>query len=240
MDTEKILELFKKYAGDKIDLYGLIVTPVLVEPSFKTKGQYNIFFNFKNPNNVSYLTELVLNELSEDVYSFESIINDFDASFLKTNFEDLNEHLYDINEKMNTYLVPTIKRGLYFNNELKEKIQNVFDSVKIIKFVTGTPFIGYKRYEIHVKSIGFKTSHYDDDSFYIYNHVKPIKATKNGEEIDVEDAIFEYYENFLPDKETYWETENLYSPIDAILNQYPLLTDRFGHLAGYYDTKFIR
>jgi hypothetical protein len=196
----------------------LIVTPVLVEPSFKTKGQYNIFFNFKNPNNVSYLTELVLNELSEDVYSFESIIN----------------------EKMNTYLVPTIKKGLYFNNELKEKIQNVFDSVKIIKFVTGTPFIGYKRYEIHVKSIGFKTSHYDDDSFYIYNHVKPIKATKNGEEIDVEDAIFEYYENFLPDKETYWETENLYSPIDAILNQYPLLTDRFGHLAGYYDTKFIR
>ena len=218
MDTEKILELFKKYAGDKIDLYGLIVTPVLVEPSFKTKGQYNIFFNFKNPNNVSYLTELVLNELSEDVYSFESIIN----------------------EKMNTYLVPTIKKGLYFNDELKEKIQNVFDSVKIIKFVTGTPFIGYKRYEIHVKSIGFKTSHYDDDSFYIYNHVKPIKATKNGEEIDVEDAIFEYYENFLPDKETYWETENLYSPIDAILNQYPLLTDRFGHLAGYYDTKFIR
>ena len=218
MDTEKILELFKKYAGDKIDLYGLIVTPVLVEPSFKTKGQYNIFFNFKNPNNVSYLTELVLNELSEDVYSFESIIN----------------------EKMNTYLVPTIKRGLYFNNELKEKIQKVFDSVKIIKFVTGTPFIGYKKYEIHVKSIGFKTSYYDDESFYIYNHVKPIKATKNGEEIDVEDAIFEYYENFLPDKETYWETENLYSPIDAILNQYPLLTDRFGHLAGYYDTKFIQ
>lgn len=218
MDTEKLLELFKKYAGEKINLYGLIVTPVSIEPSFKTKGQYNIFFDFKNPNNVSYLTEMVLNELSEDVYSFESIIN----------------------EKINTYLIPTIKRGLYFNNELKEKIQKVFDSVKIIKFVTGTPFIGYKRYEIHVKSIGFKTSHYDDDSFYIYNHVKPIKATKNGEKIDVEDAIFEYYENFLPDKETYWETENLYSPIDAILNQYPLLTDRFGHLAGYYDTKFIQ
>ena len=218
MDTEKLLELFKQYAGEKINLYGLIVTPVSIEPSFKTKGQYNIFFNFKNPNNVSYLTEMVLNELSEDVYSFESITN----------------------EKINTYLIPTIKRGLYFNNELKEKIQKVFDSVKIIKFVTGTPFIGYKRYEIHVKSIGFKTSHYDDDSFYIYNHVKPIKATKNGEEIGVEDAIFEYYENFLPDKETYWETENLYSPIDAILNHYPLLTDRFGHLAGYYDTKFIQ
>lgn len=61
MDTEKILELFKKYAGETIDLYGLIVTPVLVEPSFKTEGQYNIFFNFENPNNVSYYTTIVEN-----------------------------------------------------------------------------------------------------------------------------------------------------------------------------------
>ena len=144
-----------------------------------------------------------------------------------------------VNKGLYTFLVPTIKKGLYFNKELKEKIQKIFDSVKIIKFTTGTPFIGYKKYEIHIKSIGFKTSHYDDDSFYIYNQVKPIKATKNGEEIDIKEAILEYTDGFLIYVETYWETENLYSPIDSILNNYPLLTDRFGHLAGYYDTKFI-
>jgi hypothetical protein len=220
MDTDKILKLFKKYAGDKIDLHELIVTPVSIEPSFKIKGAYNLYFDISNPNNVSYLTEIVLNEIDEEVSSFEGVVN----------------------KKLYTFLVPTIKKGLYFNKELKEKIQKVFDSVKIIKFTTGTPFItnGYKKYEINIKSIGFKTSHYDDDSFYIYNHVKPIKATKNGEEIDIEDAIFEYYEEFLPDKETYWESENLYSPIDAILNQYPLLNDRFGHIAGYYETKIIQ
>ena len=218
MDTEKILELFKKYAGDKINLYGLIVTPVLVEHSLKTKGEYNIFFGFKNPNNVSYHTIIVENELSEDVESFESIIN----------------------EKINTYLLPSIKRGLYFNNELKEKIQNVFDSVKIIKFVTGTPFIGYERYEIHVESVSFKTYAYDDDSFYIENNVKALKATKNGEEIDIQESIVEYIDGFLPGVESYWETENLYSPIDSILNDYPLLTDRWSHITSYYDTKFIR
>ena len=217
MDTEKLLELFKQFAGDKIDLYGLIVTPVSIEPSFKTKGQYNIFFNFENLNNVSYYTIIVENELSEDVESFESIIN----------------------EKINTYLLPSIKRGLYFNNELRQKIQNVFDSVKIIKFVTGTPFIGYKRYEIHIESLGFEPKTFDDESFYIVNNVKALKATKNGEEIDTEDAIFEYYENFLPEQETYWETENLYIEIDSILNNYPLLNDRWSHIASYYDTKFI-
>lgn len=218
MDTEKILELFKKYAGDKINLHGLIVTPVLVEPSFKTEGQYNIFFNFENPNNVSYYTTIVENELSEDVESFESIIN----------------------QKINTYFLPSIKRGLYFNNELRQKIQNVFDSVNIIKFVTGTPFVGYNRYEIHIESLGFKPTTFDDESFYIINNVKALKAIKNGEEIDTEEAILVYQEDFLPEEETYWETENLYIEIDSILNNYPLLNDRWTHIASYYDTKFIR
>ena len=217
MDTDKLLELFKLFAGDKINLYGLIVTPVLVETSLKTKGEYNIFFDFKNPNNVSYHTIIVENELSEDVESFESIIN----------------------EKINTYLSPSIKRGLYFNNELRQKIQNVFDSVKIIKFVTGTPFIGYKRYEIHIESLGFEPTAFDDESFYIVNNVKALKATKNGEEIDTEEAILDYQEDFLPEQETYWETENLYLEIDSILNNYPLLNDRWSHIASYYDTKFI-
>ena len=217
MDTEKLLELFKQFAGDKIDLYGLIVTPVYIEPSFKTQGQYNIFFNFENLNNVSYYTIIVENELSEDVESFESIIN----------------------EKINTYLLPSIKKGLYFNNELRQKIQNVFDSVKIIKFVTGTPFIGYKRYEIHIESLGFEPTAFDDESFYIVNNVKALKATKNGEEIDTEEAILDYQEDFLPEQETYWETENLYLEIDSILNNYPLLNDRWSHIASYYDTKFI-
>ena len=217
MDTEKLLELFKQYAGDKIDLYGLIVTPVLVEPSSQVRNAYNIFFDIANPNNVSYFTEIVVNEIDDDVETFQSMIN----------------------ERLYVLLSPKTKKGIYFNKELQEKIQNVFDSVKTIKFVTGTPFIGYKRYEIHVESVGFKTHAYDSDSFYIINNVKPLKATKNGEEIDTWEAILEYKDEFLPHKETYWETEEIYKPIDSILNDYPLLTDRWSYIAGYYDTKFI-
>lgn len=218
METDKILELFKKYAGDKINLYGLIVTPVLIEPSFQIRNAYNIFFDIENPNNVSYFTEIVVNEIDDDVETFQSIIN----------------------ERLYVLLSPKTKKGIFFNKELQQKIQNVFDSVKTIKFVTGTPFIGYQRYEIQVESIGHKAHAYDNESLYIYNNVKPIKATKNGEEIDIQEAIYEYVDEFLPNVETYWETENLYSPIDYILNDYPLLTDRWGHIAGYYDTKFIQ
>ena len=37
------------------------------------------------------------------------------------------------------------------------KIQKVFDSVKVIEFTTGTPFIGYERYKLFIKSVGVST-----------------------------------------------------------------------------------
>jgi hypothetical protein len=96
---------------------------------------------------------------------------------------------------------------LYFNNEVKNKIQKVFDSVKEIKFTTGTPFVGYKRWVINIESVGFKTEYFDADSFYIKNTVTPISATKNGENVDVNEAINEYIDELLPRLEIYHETE---------------------------------
>ena len=127
---------------------------------------------------------------------------------------------------------------LYFNNEVKNKIQKVFDSVKEIKFTTGTPFVGYRRWIINIKSVGFKTEYFDADSFYIKNNVVPISATKNGENVDVNEAINEYIDEFLPRAEIYHETERYYQDIDQVIAQYPLLSANY--VATYYDTKFIR
>jgi hypothetical protein len=127
---------------------------------------------------------------------------------------------------------------LYFNNEVKNKIQKVFDSVKEIKFITGTPFVGYRRWVINIKSVGFKTEYFDADSFYIKNTVVPISATKNGENVDVNEAINEYIDEFLPQAEIYHETEEYYEDIDQVIAQYPLLSADY--VATYYDTKFIR
>jgi hypothetical protein len=127
---------------------------------------------------------------------------------------------------------------LYFNNEVKNKIQKVFDSVKEIKFTTGTPFVGYRRWVINIESAGFKTEYFDADSFYIKNNVVPISATKNGENVDVNEAINEYIDEFLPQAEIYHETEQYYQDIDQVIVQYPLLSADY--VATYYDTKFIR
>ena len=218
MDNEKIIKLFKQFAGDPLDKKGLVVTPVKVEPSFKRKDRTNMYFRVQNPNDVSYFSPIVQNYIYDETEEF----GDF------------------INEKIDVFFVPSFKLGVYLNDELKSKIQKVFDSVKVIEFTTGTTFIGYERYKLFIKSVGITTSFWDDESFYIMNNVRAIRAEKNGDWWDPKVVVSEYLNDFLPEMEGYWETENLYSQIDNILNDYPLFKDPYGNTAGYYDTKFIQ
>ena len=218
MENEKILKLFKQFAGDPLDIKGLVVKPVKVEPSFKRKDRTNMYFRVQNPNDVSYFSPIVQNYIYDETEEF----GDF------------------INEKIDVFFVPSFKLGLYLNEELKSKIQKVFDSVNVIEFTTGTPFIGYERYKLFIKSVGVSTAFWDDESFYIMNNVKAVRAEKNGDWWDPKVVVSEYVDGFLINKESYWETENLYSKVDNILNDYPLFINPSNQIAGYYDTKFIQ
>ena len=218
MDNEKILKLFKQFAGDPLDIKGLIVTPVKVEKWPRSGQGVNMYFRVKNPNDISYFSPIVENYILDETDNFGEFVN----------------------QKIGVYFVPSFKRGVYLNDELKSKIQKVFDSVKVIEFTTGTPFIGYERYKLFIKSVGVSTAFWDDESFYIMNNVKAVRAEKNGDWWDPKVVVSEYVDGFLINKESYWETENLYSKVDNILNDYPLFINPSNQIAGYYDTKFIQ
>ena len=218
MDNEKILKLFKQFGGDPLDIKGLVVTPVKVEKWPRSGQGVNMYFRVKNPNDISYFSPIVENYILDETDNFGEFVN----------------------QKIGVYFVPSFKEGIYLSEELKSKIQKVFDSVKVIEFTTGTPFIGYERYKLFIESVGVSTSFWDNDSFYIMNNVKAVRAEKNGDWWDPKVVVSEYIDGFLIDKENYWESENLYHPIDNILNDYPLFTDPYGNTAGYYDTKFIQ
>lgn len=219
-DNEKILKLFKQFAGDTFDIKGLVVTPVKVEPSFKRKDRINMYFKVHNPNDISYVSPILEEEIYDETESFEQFIN----------------------EKIDVFLINTdsFKNGVYLNDELKSKIQKVFDSVKVIEFTLGTPFIGYERYKLFIESVGLSISYWDSETFGLYNNVKVKRAEKNGEWWDPKVVVSEYLNDFLPNKETYYETELYYSKVDQILNEYPLMSADWGNYATYYDTKFIQ
>jgi len=219
MDQEKILTLFKRFVGNEINLHGLKCIPVIVGEKIvdrHSKPYYPIGFKIENPNDVSYYWAIVDDEILD----------------ILTEFEDY------VGIKLDTHILWDEKPKFYLNEKVKNQIQNVFDSVREIKFTTGTPFIGYKRWIIQIESIGLKTRHYDPESYYIDNTVVAISATKNDENVDVNEAINTYIDEFLPRAEIYYETEEYYQDIDQVIAQYPLLSADY--VATYYETKFIR
>ena len=217
MNQEKILKLFKNFAGDEIDLYGLKCIPVKVgqETKKNNKSFYPIQFVIKNPNKVSYYYSIIQELLDDIVIEYGQFVSyEF---FVEVMWNDLPK--------------------FYLSNKTRNKIQKVFDSVRKIEFTTGTPFIGYNKYVINIESVGMKLYIEDSETYYIDNKVEPISATLNGEKTDVGDAVEEYIDNYLYNKETYYETEKYYVGIDTILNQEPLL--KADWIATYYNNKFI-
>ena len=219
MNQEKVLKLFKNFVGGNINLSGLQCVPVGVGEEIISKRHnkpyYPIEFKIENPNKVSYFYSIVEEELMDIVQEFGEYVN----------------------YKFTAEVIWTDTPKFYLNNETKNKIQKVFDSVRKIEFTTGTPFIGYEKYVINIKSVGMKLGWDDSETYFVDNKVKLISATLNGEKTDVIDAVEEYIDNYLYNKETYYETEMYYLSVDTILNQEPLL--RADWIATYYNNKFI-
>jgi hypothetical protein len=219
MEKSTILKLFKQFAGNILNLHGLECVPVKVGEEIISKKHnkpyYPIEFKIENSNKVSYFYSIVEEELMDILMEFGEYIN----------YKFTPEVSWDDTPKF------------YLNNETRNKIQKVFDSVRKIEFTTGTPFIGYKKYVINIESVGMKLGWEDGETYYIDNKVKLISATLNGEKTDVIDAVEEYIDNYLYNKETYYETEMYYLSVDSILNQEPLL--KADWIATYYNNKFI-
>jgi hypothetical protein len=205
MDQEKILKLFKRFAGDSIEFNGLKCIPVGFGGEIISKrhseSYYPIEFKIENLNDVPYYFSIVDDELLDIVMEFEEYVN----------------------LKLSTKILWDEQPKFYLNDEVRDKIQKVFDSIREIKFTTGTPFIGYKKWTIQIESVGLKTAYFDNDAYYINNTVLPITASKNGENIDIMVAIDAYTEEYLPSQETSYETEKYYVDVDGIIYQYPLL-----------------
>jgi hypothetical protein len=218
MEQEKILKLFKQFAGDVIDIRGLKLTPTAIGKRTRRLGKLEIqnvmYFDISNPNQLSYFTPLVEEELNDVVVSFEGYINE--EIFI--NFND------------------NVKKGLVLNNKTIKEIKQVFDELPFISFQV---WVGQSKdptnYRIYGKNIDISTN-WDNDEFSINNIFKPTKATCDGEVIDIKEAL-EYYDDFLQGVETYWESETHYSKIDSIITKYPLLNADW--IATYYNTKII-
>ena len=201
MEESQAKQLFIDLFGKEFKIYGLLVKLVNVhygEVKNSNKTYYFIF-EITNPNDVSYYSLPFEWEIDEMLTDFSKYV--------------------DVKTKPEVYF-DTNQGDLYFNLEKTKEIERSFKKVGTIKFTTGTPFIGYKRYELKIESAGYKKG-YNYENIWLENIAKPISATKNGEPCEIDEVILQYYEEFLPSKETYWESEHLYQHLDQVLSSIP-------------------
>ena len=201
MEESQAKQLFIDLFGKEFKIYGLLVKLVNVhygEVKNSNKTYYFIF-EITNPNDVSYYSLPFKWEIDEMLTDFSKYV--------------------DVKTKSEIYF-DTNQGDLYFNIEKTKEIERSFKKVDTIKFTTGTPFIGYKRYELKIESVGYKKG-YNYENIWLENVVKPISTTKNGEPCDIDEVISQYFEEFLPSKETYWESEHLYQDLDQVLSSIP-------------------
>ena len=218
MEPTQVKQLFIDFFGEKIEIYGLFVELIGVESrDWEGKSKiYDFDFEITNPNDISYYTVPIEWEIQE-------LIDEF------TNYVDVRVST--------TFFSQTGKRVLYFNKEKTKEIETAFKKVDAIKFTTGTYLSDYKRYEIKIKSFGYKKG-YEHEQIWLENIAKPISATKNGDPCDLGEAILQYYEDFLPQQETYWESEHLYQHLDQVLSSIPSIGNNDILLA--YSTSLFR
>jgi len=215
MTPEEIKNLFIKFYDQTINLDGLVLFLDDVEQN--NSLYYDFYFKMSNPNDVSYYKGIVTEEL-------KTFVDDF-CSYLNI-------------EAISTIL--GTEETLYFNQELYNRIENVFKKVKYIDFdhsyyqpaTNQQVELNYRIYFDHIKI----KEYWDYDSIVIYNVVRPTKALLNGKDCSIRTAIYAYDE-FLSDKETYYETEKYFLEIDTILSEYPLVSSDY--MAQYYHIKFI-
>ena len=201
MEESQAKQLFIDLFGKEFKIYGLLVKLVNVhygEVKNSNKTYYFIF-EITNPNDVSYYSLPFKWEIDEMLTDFSKYV--------------------DVKTRPEVYF-DTNQGDLYFNLEKTKEIERSFKKVGTIKFTTGTPFIGYNRYELKIESVGYKKG-YNYENIWLENIAKPISATKNGEPCEIDEVILQYYEEFLPSKETYWESENLYQHLDQVLSTIP-------------------
>ena len=132
MEQDKILKLFEKFVGGVIDLHGLKCIPFIVGEKINdkySKPYYPIGFKIENPNDVSYYWSIVDDELLDILMEFEDYVG----------------------IKLHAQILWDEQPKFYLNEKVKNQIQKVFDSVRELKFTTGTPFVGHKRWIIQIE-----------------------------------------------------------------------------------------
>jgi hypothetical protein len=192
VELNDIEKLFGKFIGNPVNINGLELT-LSAGPS-DVDGYCLFNFDINNNDDVSFLNEVVKEEIIEIIADFSKYVP------LK--------------------IYPHINFGetpYYFSEDLNLRIKNFFGGIKSIWYGDG-----FHPIVIDGESIGFDVEVIDDE-LILTNKFKVYETYVNGVKVDDTKSVSINYKIRTMANSRFWESENIYIGLDSVLNDYPLL-----------------
>lgn len=201
MEPEVEYKLLKKYYSNGIKL------PQGVYFDIGFNGDEFIFY-FNNPNDTSYSKSGVNGYVSENLSEFYSVIG------IDMGFKDVQSK----------FIMKNIE-NIYLNDKIKKEIKTKLKEIDDLSFkYHESTSVNWEYGNLIVEHIDFHINERSDkEGLMLFNNVNVLTAFKEGEETSVYTGIKLYKHEQMKDR--YGESEDNYSEIDQIMNDYPLLCD---------------
>ena len=217
MVSQRLIKLYYDKIKKPTIIYGLVLHPFMIDNKIK--------WEYENPNDVSFSTNVVEGHLEEMLHDFLSLAglatitnanNGLDWSQLSKDYCRLS------------------KEDVYVSKNTRNKINEVLDNLNKIKLADGRIIL-----DSECVVLNWSIEYPDTDALYFHLDLELFNPKIDGVDID-EDELQDFIQSFIYDTDSSEQEVDLISDVMTVIYREPNLLDHdymfIAPVIGYFDT----
>lgn len=217
MVSQRLIKLYYDKLKKPTIIYGLVLHPFMIDDKIR--------WEYENPNDVSFATNVVEGHLEEMLYDFLSL-----AGF--ANATHVNNGL-DWSQLSKDYCRLS-KDDVYVSKNTRNKINDALENLDKIRLVDGSVILDS---ECVVKN--WSLEYPDTEALYFYLDLELFNPVIDGSDVD-DDELQEFIQSFVYDEDANEQEQDIISDVMSVIYDEPNLLDHdymfIAPVIGYYDT----
>jgi len=217
MVSEKLIKLYYNKLKKPTIIYGLVLHPFMIDDKIR--------WEYENPNDVSFATNVVEGHLEEMLHEFLSLAglatithanNGLDWSQLSKDYCRLS------------------KEDVYVSKNTRNKINNALENLDKIKLADSSVILDS---ECVVKN--WSLEYPDTEALYFHLDLELFNPKIDGVDVD-DDELQDFIQSFIYDDDSNEQEQDIISDVMRVIYDEPNLLDHdymfISPIIGYFDT----
>jgi hypothetical protein len=217
MVSQRLIKLYYDKLKKPTIIYGLVLHPFMIDDKIR--------WEYENPNDVSFATNVVEGHLEEMLHEFLSLAglatithanNGLDWSQLSKDYCRLS------------------KEDVYFSKNTRNKINNALENLDKIKLADSSVILDS---ECVVKN--WSLEYPDTEALYFHLDLELFNPKIDGVDVD-DDELQDFIQSFIYDDDSNEQEQDIISDVMRVIYDEPNLLDHdymfISPIIGYFDT----